>query len=99
VTKNICFEFIGGPLDGKRVSDTSPDPRDAKLARFLNVATKGGCEGRWFRGLSTRLLSDAEQARFHLHEVPDLVFEVIRRQTKSNETVVHIRQQMRQNAR
>ena len=89
---DVCYEFIGGALDGKKVSGASSEPRDAKLARFLTVATQGGLAGRWFRGMSGELLSPHEQTRFADRELPKLEFEVLGALEDGSRTVVQIRQ-------
>jgi hypothetical protein len=86
------FEFINGPLDGKRVSGESEEPRDARFARFLKIATGGGSPGRWFRGLSPDLLSDMELKRVASDELKSIVFEVAEKCQEDEGTVVHLRQ-------
>jgi hypothetical protein len=86
------FEFINGPLDGKRVSGSSPEPRDARFARFLRIATGGGVPGRWFRGLSPDLLSDGELKRVMADELSTMVFEVAAKEEHEEGVVIHLRQ-------
>ncbi len=73
-TISVCYEFLGGPLDGKAVSENSSLPSDRLLAEFLDGVTQGGTQPASFTGLDEEYLSEWDVLRLPPDEAAGKIY-------------------------